>query len=488
MVKEFVIDIRTYLPSKVIPVIIGLIAIPVITRLFSPTTYGNYVLVLATVTIFSTIAGWLNNAIVRFYPAYERDSKLNEFYATVIKLTFISIGILSLVFWGLLFLNKAHVSTDIYSLMLIGILVFILTSFFQVLLHFLRAKRQVKWYTGFSIWRSITAFGFGIALIIIFDYGTEGLFLGSILAMAVAFPLLWKISIGQFSLKTKGIFTQLTSKIAKYAFPITIGGLAAWILSFSDRYILGLFWSSKEVGIYSACYSISEKSILLLTSLFMLASTPIAMNIWEKEGEEKSKEFVSKLIRYYLIICLPAVIGLSALARPLINVLVAQNYYEGYRILPFVVLGVFFLGLGNRFQLGTLFYRKTHFIMFCTIASGLLNVGLNFLLVPKYGYMAAAITTLVGYILYLILNIVVSRRFFKCDFPFKSLAKATCASAIMGVAVYSIGNNLTSSTIVNLALGVGVGIVLYPVLLFLLREFKPNEIRTVLALKAKILK
>lgn len=58
----------------------------------------------------------------------------------------------------------------------------------------------------------------------------------------------------------------------------------------------------------------------------------------------------------------------------------------------------------------------------------------------------------------------------------------------MGVAVYSIGNNLTSSTIVNIALGVGVGIVLYPALLFLLREFKPNEIRTVLALKAKLLK
>jgi len=66
--------------------------------------------------------------------------------------------------------------------------------------------------------------------------------------------------------------------MAKYSFPLVLGNLAAWVLSLSDRYILEFFRGSQEVGIYSASYAISEKSIFLLVSLFMLASGPISMN------------------------------------------------------------------------------------------------------------------------------------------------------------------------------------------------------------------
>ena len=71
------------------------------------------------------------------------------------------------------------------------------------------------------------------------------------------------------------------------AFPLVIGNLAAWILSVSDRYILEIFQGSEEVGIYSASYNISERSIMLITALFMLASGPISIHIWEKESKEK---------------------------------------------------------------------------------------------------------------------------------------------------------------------------------------------------------
>ena len=91
-------------------------------------------------------------------------------------------------------------------------------------------------------------------------------------------------------------------------------------------------------------------------------------------------------------------IGLRVLARPFIKILAAQEYYEGYKIIPLVSLWAFFLGLQQRFQVGLVFYKKTNFVMYSIIASGLLNLGLNFLLVPKYGYVAAAITTLISYI------------------------------------------------------------------------------------------
>ncbi|GAG20573.1 unnamed protein product, partial [marine sediment metagenome] len=257
-------------------------------------------------------------------------------------------------------------------------------------------------------------------------------------------PFLWRISLGKAPLNAKSISTPLLSEMARYGFPLVIGNLAAWILSLSDRYVLEFFRGSQEVGIYSASYSISEPSIMLLATLFALTSGSIVYNIWEKEGEKKSQEFVSKLTKYYLLVCIPAVVGLSALAKPLINTLTGQEYHGGYKIIPLVALGAFFLGLQQRFYAGVNFYKKTHFIMFSIVASGFLNLGLNFLLIPKYGYIAAAFTTLISYAFLLFLVIIVSRRFFIWQFPVKSLAKATCASSVMGVVVYYIGNSLTS--------------------------------------------
>jgi O-antigen/teichoic acid export membrane protein len=197
---------------------------------------------------------------------------------------------------------------------------------------------------------------------------------------------------------------------------------------------------------------------------------------------------VNKLTRYYLLVCIPAVVGLSVLGKPLINILTGQEYYEGYKIIPLVALGAFFLGLQQRFYPGVNFYKKTHFIMLAIIVSGLLNLGLNFLLIPKYGYMAAAATTLISYVFLLFLIIIISRRFFVWKFPFKSLANVSCASAIMGIVVYYVGNSLTFSVSINLISGICVGITVYILMLLLLKEFSQEEIQIFHLVKKKVLR
>jgi len=487
MIKSLTKDMVKYLPAQIVPGIVGFISIPIITRLFTAGEYGNYILVIATVGVLSTVIGWLPMSIIRFYPVYERDRRLGEFYGNTIKLTIISILVVSIIISAILLVLKARISAGLYSLMWIGILVFILTSGLGVPLYFLRAKRQVSWYSGFRIWNSAAAISFGMLLVMAFRFGVSGLLLGSVLSLAVSLPFLWKKAIEGVSLSPKGISFPLILEMARYSFPLVIGNLAAWILSLSDRYVLEFFRGSKEVGIYSASYGISEKSIMLLATLFMLASGPISMSIWEKEGRKKSQEFVSRVTRYYLIICLPAMVGLSVLAKPLIGILTSQEYYEGYRIIPLVALGAFFLGFQHRFQAGPLFYKRTNFIMFSIIASGLLNLGLNFLLIPQYGYVGAAFTTSISYAFLLFLMIIVSRRFFVWEFPFKSLTKAMCASSVMGIVVYHIGNSLTSSTLLNLILGIVVGIVVYVAMLFLLRVPQKEEIQELRIVRGKIL-
>jgi len=486
MIKQLFKDIVKYIPSIIIPAIISIITLPILTRLFPPADYGNYVLVIATISVLSAIAGWVNMSVVRFYPAYEKKGKIVEFTNLTIKLTFLSILAISVISLCILIPLRDYISGNVYRLMGIGMFVFILTSLFSVLLNFLRIKRQIKWYSSFFAWRSITALAFGVLFVVFFHLGVEGLLWGTIISVGFALPFLWKIAVGKLRIRDKSIFLKPTIEMAKYSFPLIIGNLAAWILSLSDRYILGLFRGFHEVGIYSISYSISQYTIMILISLFLLSFNPLSIITWEKEGGKATKKFIVQATRYFLLLCIPAVIGISVLRNPILSVLSTSDYYEGAKIIPLVALGVFFLGLTQIFDAGLCLQKKTYINMFCVTLSGILNLGLNFLLIPKYGYIAAAFTTLISYAFLLCLMIIVSRRFFLWEFPFKSLAKAICASSVMGIAVCHIGNSLTSSTVSNLILGIAVGAMVYFLMLFLLREFKPSEIQILLDLKAKI--
>lgn len=475
MIKKFLSDLLKYSLIRIAPGIIGFVSIPIITKLFSPHGYGNYSLVIATIMIFETLFGWLPMSIIRFYPAFERDKKLDLFYSTVIKVGFISIFFITGVFSILLFSRKIYFSQELFSLLSLGIGVFIVNAIYYMLQSLLRTKRELNWYGGAIVWKNIGSLGIALILIFSLERKLDYLLWGKILSIAIILPLLWKKAMETVSIFRFKMDYFLTKNLVKYSFPLVAGNLAAWILNLSDRYILQVFRNTQEVGIYSASYDISEKSIGLLATLFMLAASPLGMSIWEKERREKSQEFEHKITRFYLLIGIPAIIGLGVLAKSIITIMTEEEFFLGYEIIPFIAPGIFLLGLQQRFQTGILYYKKTHFITLAVLIAGILNLILNFLFVPQYGYIAAAITTLVSYLFLLFLMIVLSRRFFTWKFPFQSLVNSICAAVIMGIIVHFVGDHFTSLAVLNLVLRILLGGCVYVILIFLFQEFQPIE-------------
>jgi len=488
MIKNLFKDTIEYIPSQVIPILVGIVSLPIFTRLFPPADYGNYSIVMATVSIFSTLTGWVSMSIIRFYPAYEKENRIEELKSESMKLTFLSILIISIIFLFLLFAFHKHIPQHLYNLLFIGITVFILMALFTTLLTILRIKRKIKLYSAFFSWKSIAALLFGLIFVVLLKFSVDGLLWGIAVSICLALPILWKTALERFQIRRLKISNNVFKEMAKYSFPLVIGNLAAWVLSLSDRYILQIFRGSQEVGIYSVGYRISEYSILFLASLFALSFNPLAITIWEKQGEQKSQEFLTKGTRYFLMLCVPAVVGVSVLRNPILKILSTPDYYQGSKIIPFVALGGLFFGLNQRFAAGLSFYKKTEFFMYSLIISGLVNLMLNILLIPKFGYMAAAVTTLVSYMVLTLLTFLFSRKYFTWEFPFTSLLKIICASGLMGIAVYYIGGILTSPTLWGLVLIIGSGVFVYLAILFLLKEFKAIEIQELLRLKRKFLR
>jgi len=486
MNRDLIKDLLKYSPSLVVPAIVGILTLPLLTRLFPPGDYGNYILVMSTVSILVVLSGWLNSAIIRFYPECEKDGRLNELTSTVLIWISITVAGLSLLYAGVVVIVGGAIETQLHSMLLIGVIVFALTSFSETLKNFLRAKRWAGLYSGFHIWRSVVGFGIGILLVLVFDFGIEGMLWGSALGMVLSLPFLWKTSVEhlpRLSITSK----KLAKEMAAYGFPLVVGNVAAWLLSLSDRYMLEFLRSSQDVGIYSASYTIAERSIYVIIAVFMMASGPLAIHVWEKQGLQSSRDFVTSLTRYYLLICVPVAAGMSVLSIPITDILVGAEYREGYRIIPFIVLGALLLGLQHRFQVGLIFFKKTSYVMIAIVTAGLINILLNLFLIPRYGYMAAAFTTLVSYVILLVLMIAISSRFFVWRFPFGTLARTSVASAIMAAAVYALGNNLPLAPVFRLIIGISVGAFIYPLLLIMLGEISRGERETLKHIVARYL-
>ena len=74
----------------------------------------------------------------------------------------------------------------------------------------------------------------------------------------------------------------------------------------------------------------------MLVALFLLTAYPMAMNTWENKGREATESVLTLVTRLYLVLCLPAAVGLTVLSRPFVALLTDETYYQGYRIVGFV--------------------------------------------------------------------------------------------------------------------------------------------------------
>ena len=264
----------------------------------------------------------------------------------------------------------------------------------------------------------------------------------------------------------------------RYAWPLALGNIAMWGLRLSDRYLIGAFRPRAEVGLYSAAYNISGKSIDVLVAVFLLSMGPLVINTWEKLGREPTRQSLHSTARVFLIGCLPAAAGLTALAAPFVARLTATPYHDGYRIVGFVVFSSFIYGLSQIASMGLVIAGRTNRIALNQIAAASVNLGLNLVLIPAFGFVAAGATTLIGYTMLLVLQAASARSYLSWPFPYRTLrnvAVATVASSLTAAGVYALSGGGDDAHLGYLLLGIATAIFVYGGCLALLGELNVHE-------------
>jgi O-antigen/teichoic acid export membrane protein len=462
-------DLVRYLPSQVIPALIAFFTIPILTRLLSPAEFGDYRLILAAVAAFGAAGTWLAAAVYRFFPAMEVSGEADDFRATLRWLLGATLGLFALVWFGATLVFPTGLGVRQPDLLVIGGVLMLVNTLWGMTNAEVRTVREVGWYSTSVVLNKALTLGLGVALVVWAGFGVDGLLYGSLIASLLLLPVLFRVV--NRRLPGPGSFSaSLARQMWRYGLPIALVQLVDWALQLSDRFIIAAFRNETEVGLYSAAYGIAEQGMGTIVLLFELPFTILAYRVWERDGREAAAGFVSDAVRSYLLVAVPAWAGLSILAKPIIMVMTAPPYHEASVIMPVVSLALLFGAIQWWYTSGSTFSKKTGQTVISMSAAVVVNVLLNLLLIERFGYPAAAVTSLIGYVVAMVVMAWLSRRDFKWKFPIPSLTRSLVAAGIMSGVIWAVNSIAEMGPLATLGVSVPLGLVVYGVALLALGE------------------
>ena len=224
-----------------------------------------------------------------------------------------------------------------------------------------------------------------------------------------------------------------------------------------------------DVGVYSAAYRFLE-ILKGLSYSYIAALFPIfASSFWESR-----EAFIHKFrlsIRYLYILTFPTVLGTTILAKKIIMMFYGSEFNASIGILQVLIWTLCFFPIALIFAKTLVSSNHQRYDLYANILGMLFNVSLNFILIRLWGALGAALATSLSIAFFLVIQyIFVHKKVLKIHFM-KELIKPTIAGCMMGVITYLLRAS-------NFFLVVGISIVVYVVILFLINTFSSEELRT----------
>lgn len=162
-----------------------------------------------------------------------------------------------------------------------------------------------------------------------------------------------------------------------------------------DRVMIDSMESTSKAGMYSVAYN-GAMIIMAINNAFGAVYNPWLI----KKIDENKKKLKIDTISNVGAIFLGTITLFTLVAPELIKIIASEEYYEAIYVMPPVSASVFFMFIYHLYSPFVQYYMKPKFLSLLNIIIALLNVILNYFFISKYGYLAAAYTTLVCYILY----------------------------------------------------------------------------------------
>ena len=388
--KKTLISIICNIVTIVISMLVSLVTTIFLTRIISLSDLG-------IATSFMTMKGIFNIiCLLSMYIAINRmllDVKGNDFEYLSSIYIFSSMFCLFTYFIYLIFSKYFNyfLGFDTKLMNLMFLMIFLINSC-TIVVTYWNFKNNYKWTFIYNILSNpvsqICSLVFAILL-------TNKKYLGRIIGIDT-FNIIFGI-VCSFLICFKGKFTynkDYVKKSLKICIPMIPHLLAQVILSSCDLLMIKNLTGAANAGIYSMAYTISNLLYALLVQLFNPWSPWVYRRLKNNEIDTiKSNSKV--LISLSFVLC----VGLICVSPELIKIFLTKDYYPAINLIAPICIGFFFQIMYIFFYDIEYFYKKNSQIATYSVMAAILNIILNFIFIKKFGYYAAAYTTLISYFL-----------------------------------------------------------------------------------------
>lgn len=213
----------------------------------------------------------------------------------------------------------------------------------------------------------------------------------------------------------------LWKEIMRYTLPLLIVGFGGMINETLDRIMLG-WWSTAanpktEVAIYSGCYKLAIL-ISLFVQAFRMGAEPFFFKQAQGENPQRTyarvmKFFVITVCTMFLVVTLYLDIWKYLLSR--------KEYWTGLRVVPILLLANIFLGIYYNLSIWYKITNKTRAGAVITLIGALITLVINWLFIPRFGYMACAWATFLCYGTMMVLSFTWGQKVYRVPYAWKKL-------------------------------------------------------------------
>jgi len=462
---------------------VGYLSRMVIARYLGPEDYGLISLGFAAMMIATVLSLMGLNSGVQRYVAYYRgkgdDGRIKGTIVSALKITVP----MSLLFMGVVFFGADWIAihvfhekelTPVLTIFAIGIPFWTITTVFvSVPIAFQQIKYHV--YTMHLFKDSFKLIA--IVCFLVAGYGVIGAAVGWILAVAgmsiLSFYFLEKKVFPIFSGTVKSI--SMDKELYYFSFPLIFVGILGMITGWTDTFMLGYFCTSSEVGIYNAALPTSKLLGVVLSPIGMIFG-PVIVGLYAKDRINELRRTYSSVTKWIFSLVFPGFLLMVLFSERILIILFGGAYVSGSTALGILAFGVLITAMVGPASLVITAYGRTKIIMWCSFFGALVNVLLNFFLIPVYGINGAAIATGFSLALTTILHLVFAYKIGRVQ-PFRwSYVKPLFASIVAVAVVYVVVQYVIGVSVISLVVMLFVFGLLYFVLLLLMKGFDEEDL------------
>lgn len=368
-----------------------MITVPIFTRLLTTFEYGQFNVFnswMGIASIFISLnlsAGVYQQGLVKYEK--ERNVYSSSLQGLTLTLTLV---------WNVIYLSAHDFWNALLSLTTVQMLAMLVMIWTSAVFSFWATEQRVNYkyhaLVAVTLGVSVLQPALGVFLVMLADDKVTARILGIAFVQVMAYT-------GLFFLQMRRGKKFYSPKFWRYALvfnlPLVPHYLSQVVLNNSDRIMISYMTGPGEAGIYSLAYSISMIMLLFNSAL----TDTMGPWIYQKIKEKKIKDIAPAA--YMSIGIIMAVnLLLIILAPEAVRIFAPPAYYEAIYCIPPVAMSVLFIYAYDLFAKFAFYYEQTRLIMLASVGGAVLNIILNYFCIQMFGYMAAAYTTLLCFILY----------------------------------------------------------------------------------------